>query len=129
MNFPRAYFPGTVLSDTTTTAKLYRDGSWIFVSGEMIAGDGYSRSPYLSSVEIYNFTSDTFTAIGSMKYRRGALTLTLLPSGKVLATDGYDQITRSWSDTHILNNGRNNHAAILLNNSFNFNNEWYQYGQ
>jgi hypothetical protein len=66
-----------------------------------------------------------------MKYRRFRFTLTLLPSGKVLATGGYDEnkssyvtvselydpLTRSWSNTRILQNQRVDHRSILLNDS------------
>ena len=44
-----------------------------------------------------------------MKYRRALFTLTLLPSGQVLATVGIDwttntyPATQAWSDTRILN--------------------------
>ncbi len=92
-----------------------------------IAGSGIDSSYYLSSAEIYNFTHNTFITVGSMKYQWGSLTLTLLPSSKVLAIGGYDQITntypivselydpaiKSWSDTCVLNNGRNYHQSTF----------------
>ncbi len=84
-----------------------------------------------STAEIYNSTTHRFTSVESMKYRRGSFTLTLLPSGKVLATGGidwttytfpvtcelYDPITQTWSNTQTLNNGRSFHRSVLLNDS------------
>ncbi|CAF1572428.1 unnamed protein product, partial [Adineta steineri] len=105
-------------------AVLLNDGTVLIVGG------GTGGATAYSTAEIYNATSRKFTAVGSMQYRRGAFTLTLLPSGKVLATGGadwtsstyplvcelYDPLTRTWSNTTILNYGRNYHQTVLLNN-------------
>ncbi len=48
-----------------------------------------------STAEIYNPITRAFLSVGSMKYRRVLFTLTLLPSGQVLATVGIDWITIS----------------------------------
>ncbi|CAF0889754.1 unnamed protein product [Adineta steineri] len=96
----------------------------------LIAGGGSSTPNAYSNAEIYDPTTQQFTAVGSMQYRRAALTLTLLPSGKVLATGGgdwtagayplvcelYDPVTRTWSNTTMLNYGRSYHQTVLLNN-------------
>jgi N-acetylneuraminic acid mutarotase len=132
----------------TGTAELYVNGSWIRTTSNMnkfrayhaavllndgnvlIAGGG-DFSASFAAAEIYNATTRTFTAVGSMKYPRMDFTLTLLPSGKVLATGGadlktnthppvcelYDPVTRSWSDTHLLNDARASHQSVLLNDS------------
>ncbi|CAF1241440.1 unnamed protein product [Adineta steineri] len=131
-----------------STAELYINGSWTLLSSRMtqnranhaavllndgtvlVVGGGSSNPSAYSTAEIYNATSQKFTAVGSMQYRRGALTLTLLPSGKVLAVGGadwtlgtkplvcelYDPVTRTWSNTSMLNHGRNFHQTVLLNN-------------
>jgi len=79
----------------------------------LIAGGGDGAFISYSTAEIYNPLTRNFTAVSPMKYARGSFTLTLLPSGKVLATDGvdwttltylvkcelYDPITRTWSNT------------------------------
>jgi hypothetical protein len=66
-----------------------------------------------------------------MKYRREILTLTLLPSGKILAageidwttntypnvSELYDPITKSLSNTQQLNTERKLHQTVLLNDS------------
>jgi hypothetical protein len=122
----------------TATAELYISGSWIFTNNTMtyprayhaavllndrnilIAGGENGGSVSHSTAEVYNSTTRTFTSVQSMKYPRASLTLTLLPSGQVLATGGidwatyikpatcelYDPITQTWSNTRILNNGR-----------------------
>ncbi|CAF0728934.1 unnamed protein product [Adineta steineri] len=105
-------------------AVLLNDGTVLVEGG----GDGASNA--YSNAEKYNATTQNFTAVGSMQYRRAGLTLTLLPSGKVLATGGvdwtssiyplvcelYDPVTRTWSNTLMLNHGRSFHQSILLNN-------------
>ncbi len=133
----------------TATAELYISGSWIYTNNNMIqprayhsavllndgnvliAGGGNGNLISFSTAEIYNSTTRTFTPVQPMKYRRAAFTLTLLPSGKVLATGGidwltytfpatcelYDPITQTWSTTQILNNGRTFHQSVLLNDS------------
>jgi hypothetical protein len=97
----------------------------------LIADGGYNIAFSFATAEIYNATTLTFIAVDSMKYRRTVLTLTLLPSGEVLATDGidgntqthpkvcelYDPVTRTWSDTRLLNHGRSFHQTVLLNDS------------
>ncbi len=99
------------------------------VSNVLVAGGGNGGSTSYTTAEIYNATTRTFTVVGSMKYRRASFTLTLLPSGKVLATGGvdwntttyrrecelYDPMTGSWSETRQLNYGRSNHQSVLLN--------------
>ena len=133
----------------TQTAELYISNSWSFTNNKMIqarayhaavllpngdvliAGGGNGISISFATAEIYNAATRTFTPVGSMKYRRAAFTLTLLPSGKVLATGGtdwttytypdmcelYDPITQTWSNTQQLNNGRSFHRSVLLPDS------------
>ncbi|CAF1412186.1 unnamed protein product [Adineta steineri] len=130
-----------------TIAELYINGSWIPLSSSMtqvrayhaavlsndgtvlIAGGGSGTPNAYSSAEIYNATTQNFIAVGSMQYRRGGLTLTLLPSGKVLAIGGadwtsdtyplvcelYDPVTRTWSNALMLNYGRSFHQSVLTN--------------
>ena len=133
----------------TPTAELYVSGSWQLLNNYMIqprayhaavllsdgnvliAGGGNGDFMSFSTAEIYDTTTGTFKQVGSMKYRRAIFTLTLLPSGKVLATGGidwntntfpdtcelYDPVTGTWSNTHKLNIGRTFHRSILLNDS------------
>lgn len=131
----------------TPTAELYVSGSWQLLNNMMtqprayhaavllpdgnvlIAGGGNGAFMSFSTAEIFDTTQGTFKRVGSMKYRRAMFTLTLLPSGKVLATGGidwntntypdtcelYDPITQTWSITKKLYMGRRSHRSILLN--------------
>jgi hypothetical protein len=64
-----------IMKGLTLAAVLLNDGN-IFIAGE---GTGGSIS-YVNA-EIYNATTRSFTAVGSMKYPRALFTVTLLPSG------------------------------------------------
>ncbi|UJR19314.1 hypothetical protein I4U23_022443 [Adineta vaga] len=131
------------------TAELYNAGSWMVLNNSMtinrayhaavllndgnvlIAGGSNGGDYSFSNAEIYNVTARTFKAVGSMKYRRDRFSLTLLPSGNVLAVGGmdwtnktiinvcelYDPVTQTWSDTKILNTRRYIHQTVLLNDS------------
>ncbi|CAF1232970.1 unnamed protein product [Adineta steineri] len=104
-------------------AVLLNDGTVLVVGGSAGAGSAYLTA------DIYNPATKNFTAVGSMQYRRAAFTLTLLPSGKVLAVGGadlttstyplvcelYDPVTRTWSNTTMLNHGRSYHQSVLTN--------------
>ncbi|CAF1233009.1 unnamed protein product [Adineta steineri] len=128
-----------------STAELYINDSWTLLSTRMthsrafhaavllndgtvlVAGGGDGTPGAYPTAEIYNATSEKFTAVGSMQYRRAAFTLTLLPSGKVLAIGGadwssgtyplvcelYDPVTRTWSNNAMLNYGRSYHQSVL----------------
>ncbi len=132
----------------TSTAEVYRSGSWMLTNNMiqprvyhaavllkdgnvLVAGGGNGKSISYSTAEIYNTTTHSFTAVQSMKYRRALLTLTLLPSGRVLASGGvdwttntyvltcelYNPMSQTWSTTRTLNNGRVFHRSVLLNDS------------
>ena len=66
------------------TATLLPSGK-VLVAG----GDDGSGVP-LSSAELYDPASGTWTATGSMSTARYDHTATLLPSGQVLVAGGYD---------------------------------------
>lgn len=149
---------GTLENDNRTTAEVYIKGVWSYTTNDMIVtryhhaavllSDGNvlvagGTSIYdvsisttvvddaLSSVEIYNSVTRTFSLAQPMACERAKLTLTLLPSGQVLATGGisssqnecllacelYDPTTGQWMSTRLLNSVRYGHTTILLNNS------------
>jgi uncharacterized repeat protein (TIGR01451 family) len=80
MSVPRAYHTATLLTNGTV----------------VLAGGGNSSDPTvaefqaLSSVEIYNPTSKTFSFAPSLNFGRGYQTASLLPSGAVLAEGGFN---------------------------------------
>lgn len=129
--------------------EIYKEGSWSYTVGDMItmrigcaavllldgnvliAGGVDSNSNTISSVEIYNSTTGTFSLVQSMKCARSHFTLTLLPTGQVLSVGGnnlegdecllvtelYNPKTNQWTSTRLLNFIRYDHNSILLNNS------------
>lgn len=124
MNVTRYYHAAVLLSDGN-----------VLVAGGSTTNDDWLSIHFvehaLSSVEIYNSTTRTFSLARFMACERVKLTLTLLPSGQVLATGGfgpttnecplvselYDPTTDQWMSTHLLNSVRYGHTTVLINNS------------
>ncbi|MEI6078280.1 MAG: kelch repeat-containing protein [Verrucomicrobiota bacterium] len=115
------------LSRLRHTATLLPNGKVLIAGGD---GGGYPPTPDLSSAEMYDFTTETWTNTGSLNIGRELHTMTLLANGKVLVVGGagagvphslssaelYDPTTGTWMPTGSLNAPRYLHTATLLPN-------------
>jgi hypothetical protein len=100
----------------------------LLASGEVLVAGGCF---HLSSAELYDPATETWTATGNMNLGRDRHTATLLSSGQVLVAGGsrgnfhfaiktelYDPASGTWTVTHPLRNSHNRkyHTATLLPN-------------
>ncbi|CAF1123980.1 unnamed protein product [Adineta steineri] len=140
---------GSVRATLFTQPQIYKAGVWhytlhdmimrrrycaavlLFNGNVLIAGGVDSKSNTLSSVEIFQPDTETFSPVERMTCARSDFTLTRLPTGQVLAVGGqnslddeclrvtelYDPITNQWQSTRQLNKARYDHKAVLINNS------------
>jgi N-acetylneuraminic acid mutarotase len=103
------------------TATLLPDGQVLVAGGQSEDENG---NTYLTSAELYDPATGTWSPTGSSLFFQSWHTATLLPSGKVLAAGGspgalaelYDPATGSWSLTGAMNSPREGHTAALLPN-------------
>ena len=99
--------------------------------GKVLVAGGYigNGSSDLSSAELYDPTTGTWTNTGSLNVARSENAATLLPNGKVLVVGGqgntsssissaelYDPTTGTWTNTGSLNTGREGHSVTLRPN-------------
>lgn len=99
------------------TATLLADGRVLLVGGY--------RGGALSTVEIYDPTTNSWHPTGSLSHARGSHTATLLNTGEVLVVGGfdddilmtaevYDPVANTWRDTGQSSVGFLRHTATLL---------------
>lgn len=129
------YHPATrhwSLTGNMLTARAYfgavmLPGGKILVTGGCTTFDINGCAGVTARAEIYDPSTDKWSATGSMAVGRGALTLTMLPNGKVLAAGGqtaagdalasselYNPATVRWALTGKMNIARDEHTAVLL---------------
>jgi streptogramin lyase len=106
-------------------ANLLPNGKVLVSAGWGVTG--FNTSGSLSSAEIYNPATGTWTVTGSLTTPRSFHTTTLLPNGKLLVAGGstssstssaelYDAASGVWTATVAMNIARSVHTAKLLPN-------------
>ncbi|HYH95367.1 kelch repeat-containing protein [Hyalangium sp.] len=101
------------------TATLLRDGTVLVTGGTRSISN---PSVFISSSEVYDPATGTWSGAGSLRDGRSGHTATLLHNGKVLVTGGnnsgscevYDPTTRTWSAAGSLGEALSGHTATLL---------------
>lgn len=105
--------------------------STLLPSGDIIIAGGTNGPSILSSAEIFNPASETFSPVnGAMRYVRDLHTATLLPNGRVLIAGGfttnaastgstktaeiYYPDTKRFIETSPMISSRSNHTAIMM---------------
>lgn len=93
--------------------------------GKVLVAGGFSGGTNLTSTELFDPTTQTFTNAPNMRAARTGHTATLLTNGKVLIAGGYngsylataelyDPRTKSFTPTSSMNAPRSGHVATLL---------------
>ncbi len=113
------------LGRTQHTATLLKNGKVLIVGGYNASNSG---GPYLSSAEVYDPATNTFSSAGSLSEGRSNHTATLLNDGRVLITGGYigsrealssvelyDPSSNTFVSVQSLSGARYSHTATLLN--------------
>ena len=117
--------------DNTGSLNTARDShtATLLSNGKVLVAGGVGGA-YLTSAELYDPASGTWTATGSLNTARGEHTATLLPNGKVLVVGGangnggnyltsaelYDPASGTWTATGSLTTAQYYHTATLLPN-------------
>ena len=133
--FASAELYGPASGQWTPTGNLnnarYGHSATLLPNGKvLVAGGGNDDSNHakLSSAELFDQSSGTWTITGNLTTARSGQTATLLPNGKVLVAGGvitggqtgsaelYDPASGTWTTTGSLAVARYNHTATLLPN-------------
>ncbi|ATB42631.1 hypothetical protein CYFUS_008110 [Cystobacter fuscus] len=111
------------------TMTLLPDGKVLVTGGSEQPDDNVEDDALLSSAELYDPATGTWTSAGSLSTGRAWHSATLLPNGRVLVVGGagidialsasaelYDPATRAWLPTGGMKSPRRWHTATLLDN-------------
>ena len=96
-------------------------------NGKVLVAGGQGSSGFVSSAELYDPATGTWTVTGALGNARMGHTATLLANGKVLVAGGggggylasaelYDPAAGTWTATGALSTARDYHTATLLPN-------------
>jgi hypothetical protein len=119
---------GFVFAGNLNEARWYHS-STLLNNGLVLVAGGSNSTGYLSSAQLYNPATGTFTATGDLNFARAYQTATLLTNGMVLIAGGadsdgnatasaelYNPATGTFTVTGSLNNPRYLHTATILSN-------------
>ena len=104
------------------TATILMNGRILIAGGYTDSKDAYGNFQALSSAEIYDPATGSFSPTGPMLEARAGHTATLLPNGTVLVAgvdataEVYNPSTGSFSTTGAMETARTGHSATLLLN-------------
>ncbi|WP_312892997.1 MULTISPECIES: Kelch repeat-containing protein [Paraburkholderia] len=107
----------------------YEHTATLLPDGQVLVAAGYNKRA-VTSAELFDPASDTWSKTGNLLVQRELHTATLLPDGKVLVAGGfnngggtsqssaelYDPATGTWSQTGSMSQARDSHTATLLPN-------------
>ena len=126
------YNPSTGIWTVTgnMSTALYAYTQTLLPNGKVLVAGGYERNcgtppcPVLSSAELYDPSTSTWSPTGSMSTARSGHTATLLQNGRVLVAGGdsfgpaelYNPATGQWTATGSMNTARIYQYAVLLAN-------------
>ncbi|MFZ0916796.1 MAG: kelch repeat-containing protein, partial [Candidatus Udaeobacter sp.] len=89
-SLPVVNAPFTFGNTGSLTTARYGHTATLLPKGQVLVAGGEGTSGYLSSAELYDPASGTWTATGSLNTAREFHKATLLPNGKVLVAGGVD---------------------------------------
>jgi hypothetical protein len=118
---------GVISPVPSMTMRRAAHSATLLPNGKVLIAGGMSGESGLASAEIFDPTTNAFTAAENMKIARAGHTATLLPNGKVLITGGYngdylntaeiyEPATGKFISAGRMVTPRSGHVATLLDN-------------